>query len=128
MNIRGMVQRTQELFLLFILTLFSKATGVKPLCSKPSLQDGGGFCLSWRLAVEANNVRAWRTVPTQCLRYIETYMTGGQYDQDVDFTVGEILSYVNGIALSGDGMDALILDVDDTCISNVFYYKSKRYG
>ncbi|CAB4284979.1 unnamed protein product [Prunus armeniaca] len=129
MNIRAMVQRTQEVFVLVYLTLFSKATGLKPY-PKPSLPqvEGAAFCLSWRLAVEADNVRAWRTVPTQCLRYVETYMIGGQYDQDVDFLVGQILSYVNGIALSGDGKDAWILDVDDTCISNVFYYKSKRYG
>ncbi|GAV86997.1 Acid_phosphat_B domain-containing protein [Cephalotus follicularis] len=89
---------------------------------------GGSFWLSWRLAVEANNVRAWRTVPSQCLHYLETYMVGGQYDKDLQFTVDQIWSYAHEIFVSGDGMDAWILDVDDTCISNVFYYKGKRYG
>lgn len=123
------MKRTQEVLVVLVLALFYKAAGMKP-CSKPPQQlDGGDSCLSWRLAVEANNVRAWRTVPIQCLLYLETYMIGGQYDRDVEFIVGEILSYVNeGILPSEDGKDAWILDVDDTCLSNVLYYKGKRYG
>lgn len=78
--------------------------------------------------MEADNVRRWRTVPTQCLGYIGTYMTGGQYIRDLDFIMDQIMLYANEIALSGDGMDAWILDVDDTCISNVNYYKGKRFG
>ncbi|PKI30877.1 hypothetical protein CRG98_048732, partial [Punica granatum] len=54
-------------------------------------------------------------------------MTGGQYERDTELVVDEILSYVDGIVLPGDGMDAWVLDVDDTCISNVAYYKGKRY-
>ena len=70
----------------------------------------------------------WRIVPAHCLRYVETYMIGGQYEQDVDFIVEQIESYVTGLVLGGDGMNAWILDVDDTCISNIFYYKGKKYG
>lgn len=125
-----MMRKAKEIFVFLFLTLFSKAIGVKPYGRANMPVDGAmtSFCLSWRLAVEANNVRAWRTVPTQCLRYIENYMNGGQYDQDVNLIVEQILGYVNEIAVSEDGMDAWILDVDDTCISNVFYYKGKRYG
>ena len=79
--------------------------------------------------MEANNVREWRTVPSQCLSYVEAYMLGGQYDRDLDLIVDQILSYINEIVPSDDGaMDAWILDVDDTCISNLFYYRGKRYG
>lgn len=84
--------------------------------------------LSWRLAVESNNMSRWSRVPEQFFSYIETYMTGGQYELDVDFIVDQILSYAKTITLSEDGLDAWILDVDDTCISNVLYYKGKRYG
>ncbi|XP_027337725.1 acid phosphatase 1 [Abrus precatorius] len=91
--------------------------------------DGdGSFCLSWRLAVEANNVVAWPTVPPQCSRYVETYMIDGQYDRDLELIVQEILAYVNDTFLVGDAMDAWILDVDDTCLSNIYYYKGKKYG
>ncbi|KAG4393016.1 hypothetical protein AAZX31_03G001300 [Glycine max] len=98
--------------------------------SSGSSDEGGAisFCLSWRLAVEANNVVAWPTVPPQCSRYVETYMINGQYDRDLDLIVEEILAYVNQTFLLGDAMDAWILDVDDTCISNIYYYKGKKYG
>lgn len=87
------------------------------------------YCLSWRVAVEANNiVQGWRTVPPQCFRFIEHYMVGGQYDQDVNLIVDQIISYAKGIMVAGDGKDAWVLDVDDTCISNLLYYKAKRYG
>jgi len=90
--------------------------------------DAMSFCLSWRLAVEANNVVAWPTVPPRCSRYVETYMINGQYERDLDLIVEEILGYVNQTLLPPDAMDAWILDVDDTCISNIYYYKSKNYG
>lgn len=94
----------------------------------PAAMDELGYCLSWRMSVEANNMAGWRTVPKQCLQYIENYMIGGQYDRDIDFVIEQILSYVKGIVLANDGMDAWILDVDDTCLSNLFYYQGKRFG
>ncbi|KAI4353579.1 hypothetical protein L6164_002518 [Bauhinia variegata] len=96
--------------------------------SSTSTVNNDSFCLSWRLAVEANNVRAWRTVPTQCLRHVEIYMIDGQYDRDMELIMEQISSYVDGLPLLGDAMDAWVLDVDDTCISNIYYYKGKKYG
>ncbi|KAJ1388220.1 HAD superfamily [Sesbania bispinosa] len=46
---------------------------------KSSIDDG----LSWRLAVETNNVRPWRTVPNECYNHVQNYMTGGQYENDI---------------------------------------------
>ncbi|KAJ4704203.1 putative Acid phosphatase 1 [Melia azedarach] len=128
--IRAMMQPIKEILVLLFLAIFSKATGLKYAYSRGSgvPSDGASYCLSWRLGVEANNVRAWRTVPTQCLRYVENYMIGGQYDRDVELIVEQILSYVSDIVVSSGGLDAWILDVDDTCISNVFYYRGKRFG
>ncbi|XP_020540915.1 acid phosphatase 1 isoform X2 [Jatropha curcas] len=126
-----MAQRLQELFIFFFLAIFSRATSLNKPHSRATLPleaVAHSYCLSWRLAVEANNVGGWRTVPAQCLHHIETYMTAGQYDRDLEFIVDQILNYVRGIVLSGDGLDAWILDVDDTCISNVIYYKGKRFG
>ncbi|KAF9684883.1 hypothetical protein SADUNF_Sadunf04G0164900 [Salix dunnii] len=126
--IKEMIHGLREMLIFLFLAIFSKATEVKAYTRGGLIQEGAAYCLSWRLAVEANNVRAWRTVPSQCLRYVETYMLGGQYERDLDLIVGQILSYVNEIAPSSDGMDAWILDVDDTCISNVLYYRGKRFG
>ncbi|KAM6556165.1 hypothetical protein CsatB_003184 [Cannabis sativa] len=140
--IRTMVQRVREVLILMFLALMSKTNGEwkpnhwgrsncvrqppRPPLPVPPVQEEN--CLSWRVAVEANNVRGWRTVPMQCLSYVERYMIGGQYEKDVSFIIDQILAYAGDITLSADGMDAWVFDVDDTCISNVFYYKGKRYG
>ncbi|KAK7277062.1 hypothetical protein RIF29_18211 [Crotalaria pallida] len=90
--------------------------------------DDDSYGLSWRLAVETNNVRKWRTVPPKCYKHVERYMTGGQYELDLELIVDQILEYANEINVASDGMDAWILDVDDTCISNIPYYKTMRFG
>jgi hypothetical protein len=115
-------------YLFLWLAVFSKETGVGAYPQGGMIPEDASYYLSWRLAVEANNVRAWRTVPSQCLRYVEAYMREGQYDRDLDLIVDQVLSYINEIDPSNDGMDAWILDVDDTCISNLLYYREKRYG
>ncbi|MFS8013971.1 putative Acid phosphatase [Helianthus anomalus] len=86
------------------------------------------YCLSWRLAEETGNIQGWRTVPIQCLLDVEVYMLGGQYASDLNLIVDQISSYVDEIIMSDDGLDAWILDIDDTCLSNIFYYKGKRFG
>jgi len=123
-----MAQRIGEVLSFLVLALLCKANSAMPSWWANLPHDNASYCLSWRLAVETNNVRAWRTVPTKCLGYIETYMIGGQYFRDLDFIMEQILSYANEIIPSADGMDAWILDVDDTCISNVIFYSGKRYG
>lgn len=125
-----MMQRIWEVLVFLILATFTKSGCTRLPYSRLSdpLDGSASYCLSWRLAVEANNVGAWRTVPTQCLRYIENYMTGGQYHHDLNFIVEQINSYVDAIDLSADGLDAWIFDVDDTCISNLFYYQEKQFG
>ncbi|XP_059668162.1 acid phosphatase 1 isoform X2 [Cornus florida] len=127
-----MMQRIREILVFLFLAVFSKAVySTKPPhwgYEGEAVANRASYCLSWRMAVEANNIRAWRTIPTQCLRHIETYMIGGQYDRDLNLIVDHIITYIDAILLSHDGLDAWILDVDDTCISNIFYYKGKRYG
>ncbi|WJX86206.1 hypothetical protein P8452_68549 [Trifolium repens] len=120
-----------------LLALFLLALLCKVMCTRSHHQStkesstssiDGRFCLSWRLAVETNNELPWRTVPNQCSQYVEDYLIHGQYERDLELIMEQALNYVNGIPLIGDGMDAWILDVDDTCISNIYYYKTKNYG
>jgi len=115
-------------YLFLWLAVFSMETGVRAHPRGGMIPEGASYYPSWRLAVEANNVHAWCTVPSQCLMNIEAYMSGGQYDRDLNLIVEQALSYINEIDPSNDGMDAWILDVDDTCISNLLYYREKRYG
>lgn len=93
-----------------------------------SINNGANYTLSWRFAIESNNLRSWPTVPRRCLPYIKTYMLGGQYQHDLDMVIAEMLTYMNSIILNNDGKDIWILDVDDTCISNLKYYERKNFG
>lgn len=122
------MRQIREAIAFVILAICAKATNSRPFWWPSDTAEASGYCLSWRLAVEANNIRAWRTVPTQCSHHVETYMTGGQYRRDLGLIVDNICTYIDTISLSDDGFDAWILDVDDTCLSNLFYYRGKRYG
>ena len=97
-------QRATELLVLMLLSTVLWNSKVE-VGAKRSSTDGDAmtFCLSWRLGVEPNNVRAWRTVLAQCLRYIQTYMTGGQYARDLDLIVQQISTYVDELIRDGDG-------------------------
>ncbi|CAA6661889.1 unnamed protein product [Spirodela intermedia] len=78
--------------------------------------DGVG-CLSWRVAVETGNLRGGGR-----------YMVGGEYQRELEAVVEQIYRYMEGVVVSGDGRDAWVLDVDDTCLSNLRYYQGKRFG
>ncbi|CAO2839126.1 unnamed protein product [Amaranthus hypochondriacus] len=94
-----------------------------------SSEENYNYCLSWRMAVESNNMRGWRTIPTQCWRYIQSYMVGGQYTRDISLIVEQIYAYLDdSVSPLADGFDAWVFDVDDTCLSNLFYYQAKRFG
>ena len=47
---------------------------------------------------------------------------------NVDCIMEQIESYVTDLVVSDDGMEAWVMDVDDTCLSNIFYYKGKICG
>ncbi|KAK6943293.1 Acid phosphatase, class B-like [Dillenia turbinata] len=135
--ISSTMSRVREAVMFFVLAILSKLVSSTRPCwrltttSITTIDPAGeafAYCLSWRLAVEANNLRNWRTVPTECLPFIEAYMVCGQYNQDLNFLMDQIFVYIDGLTLSYDGLDAWILDVDDTCISNLFYYRGRRFG
>jgi acid phosphatase len=104
----------------------------------PPIGGGGGgggedpYCLSWRVMVEANNAKGWRTVPAPCVGYVRGYMAsswGGQYYRDVAAVADQVAAYAARIApAAADGLDAWVFDVDDTCLSNQPYYQAKQFG
>lgn len=81
-------------------------------------------CLSWRLAVETDNLQHWTTVPEACTDYVGHYMLGKQYRQDCDFVAAEAYKYAKGLNLTGDGKDIWVFDIDETTLSNLPYYAS----
>ncbi|XP_076907301.1 acid phosphatase 1-like [Bidens hawaiensis] len=79
-------------------------------------------CLSWRVAVEANNLRDWTHIPESCVDYVGHYMLGKQYRKDCDIVAAEAYKYAKGLNISGDGKDVWVFDIDETTLSNIPYF------
>lgn len=88
----------------------------------------GFSCLSWRLAVETNNIRDWTTVPKICQGYVGDYMQGTQYREDSRTVTDQASRYAESLELAGDGKDVWIFDIDDTSLSNLPFYALYGFG
>lgn len=86
-----------------------------------------GYCESWRVNVELNNIRDFTVVPQECVWFVQKYMTSSQYEDDVERAVDEAILYLGKTCCEKktcDGMDAWIFDIDDTLLSTIPYHKS----
>ncbi|CAN4086884.1 unnamed protein product [Withania somnifera] len=79
-------------------------------------------CLSWRLAVETNNIQNWKLVPLQCEDYVGHYMLGKQYRVDCYNVVAAAIQYAKTLKIAKDGKDVWVFDIDETTLSNLPYY------
>ncbi|CAI9114234.1 OLC1v1014903C2 [Oldenlandia corymbosa var. corymbosa] len=79
-------------------------------------------CLSWRLAVETNNIRDWHLVPMSCEQYVGHYILGKQYKDDCDAVADAAIEYAKSIKLGGKGKEIWVFDIDETTLSNLPYY------
>jgi hypothetical protein len=84
-------------------------------------------CDSWRLGVETNNLRDWRTIPEYCERYVGNYMMGGQYRRDSRAVIDEAVAYAESLNLTGTGKE-WVFDVDETTLSNLPCYAKHGFG
>ncbi|XP_019194181.1 PREDICTED: acid phosphatase 1-like [Ipomoea nil] len=85
-------------------------------------------CLSWRLGVEANNIRDWARVPRLCEGYIGHYMLGRQYRDDCTAVAASAIRYATAVELVHDGKDVWVFDIDETALSNLPYYARVEVG
>lgn len=88
----------------------------------------GLSCLSWRLAVETDNIREWSTVPKECEHYVGNYMLGHQYRMDSAVVAHEAIAYAKGLKASQDGKDVWVFDIDETALSSLPYYATQGFG
>ncbi|XP_076919064.1 acid phosphatase 1-like [Bidens hawaiensis] len=86
------------------------------------------MCAGWRVAVEANNLSPWKTVPEDCVDYVKEYMLSRAYLIDIGVTCNEAERFARSFEVNGDGMDAWIFDIDETLLSNLPYYVQHGYG
>lgn len=87
----------------------------------------GGFCNSFRLNVELNNVQGW-VVPSTCEDYMLDYVHGGQYLKDVEIAVDSARRYLRTLRVQHDQKIAVVLDVDETALSNALHYTRSSEG
>lgn len=88
----------------------------------------GLSCLSWRLAVETNNIVGWKTVPKECESYVGHYILGDQYRKDSATITNEAFLYAKSLKLGGDGKDIWVFDIDETSLSNLPYHAKHGFG
>ncbi|KAK8479041.1 hypothetical protein V6N13_078029 [Hibiscus sabdariffa] len=128
------------LFFLFLATTISDGSPAKETIpgdkvllghgSGPGVDRAPGLsCLSWRLAVETNNIINWNTVPGQCEDYVGYYMMGQQYRKDSAMVTNQALLHAQSLTTVGrDGKDVWVFDVDETSLSNLPYYATQGFG
>ncbi|XP_047959776.1 acid phosphatase 1-like [Salvia hispanica] len=87
-------------------------------------------CQSFRVGVEANNVRDWSTVPSYCKNYIKTYLTSKQWGLDVEAVANEAYEYAATFQKDAFLKDIWVFDVEETLVSNLNYLASStvQYG
>ncbi|CAN6340880.1 unnamed protein product [Urochloa humidicola] len=99
---------------------------------RPQVGFGGGDlgvpCDSWRLAVETDNKRDWKTAPAKCEIYIGNYMLGGHYRRDSAVVIDEAVAYAEALKLGGKGKEVWIFDIDETSLSNLPCYATHGFG
>ncbi|KAF8393466.1 hypothetical protein HHK36_021710 [Tetracentron sinense] len=88
----------------------------------------GISCFSWRLGVETNNIRDWKTVPLSCEDYVGHYMLGDLYRKDCKLVADAAALYAQNLKLAGDGKDIWVFDIDETTLSNLPYYAKHGFG
>ncbi|KAJ7569571.1 hypothetical protein O6H91_01G084500 [Diphasiastrum complanatum] len=83
-------------------------------------------CLAFIRNVEVNNVNGW-VLPKDCEKSVSEYICTGQYYSDVAETLNAAGRYLQSTVLKADASDAIVLDVDETALSNIPYFAQRLY-
>lgn len=85
------------------------------------------YCSSFHLNAELNNLEGWK-VPSVCESHISAYVHGGQYLRDFEAAVDSARRYLKTVRVDSSGKHTIVLDVDETAISNLPYYRDHHFG
>lgn len=91
---------------------------------KPRVAD---YCSSFQLNAELNNLQGW-TVPLLCASHVSEYVQGGQYLRDFEEAVESARMYLKTVQTDNARRYAIVLDIDETALSNLPYYRDHHYG
>jgi len=99
----------------------SKSTGVIELLN---INNYYSYCSVHSLHAEINNLEGY-DLPNKCRDLAIHYMKGGQYAKDLNLVVSMIDDYFKSVRPSDDGLDVVLMDIDDIVPSNP--YTTKLY-
>ncbi|KAK9283807.1 hypothetical protein L1049_012061 [Liquidambar formosana] len=105
----------------------SKSAGVVEI---EKLSDDYNYCKIYVLHAELNGLEA-DDFPSICKDLAVRYIKEGQYARDLNFTMWVVEGYFNSITPVYDGLDVVLMDIDDVLPSNIHYtnlYRFDQYG
>lgn len=88
--------------------------------------DYYSYCKIFTLHAEINSLEV-NEFPSVCKDFAIQYIKEGQYAKDFKFTMWLAEKYFSTVTPLGDGLDALLLDIDDFHSSNPLYNNLYRY-
>ncbi|CAM6089652.1 unnamed protein product [Calypogeia fissa] len=86
----------------------------------------GYACDSFILNAEVNNLQGW-VVSKECEKTVAKYMRG-HYFQDFAGAIAAAADYLTSLNLKGDGSEVVVMDIDETTLSNLPYYAKHSFG
>ncbi|XP_072965711.1 acid phosphatase 1-like [Typha angustifolia] len=107
------------LFLLMLSLISSTSSSQNHLKLLHQEGDKDVYCESWRFAAETDDLLKWNTTPKECMEYVKSYISMGQYELDLFFVAKRALEYAKTLRLAGGGKDIWIFDIDETLISTI---------
>ncbi|KAJ1422322.1 HAD superfamily [Sesbania bispinosa] len=87
----------------------SRNTGVVELLN---INDYYSYCRVYSLHAELNNLEGYG-LPSICRDLALHYIKGGQYARDLNLTISMIDDYFKSVRPSDDGLDVVLMDIDD---------------
>lgn len=88
--------------------------------------DYYSYCKIFTLHAEINSLEV-NEFPSVCKDFAIQYIKEGQYAKDFKFTMWLAEKYFSTVTPLGDGLDALLLDIDDFHSSNPLYNNLYRF-
>ena len=92
----------------------------------PTSSDYYSYCKIFAFHAEINTLEA-NEFPSVCKDFAIQYIKEGQYAKDFKFTMWLAENYFNTVTPLDDGLDAVLLDIDDFSSSSPHYNDLFRY-
>lgn len=107
--------------------LFTLVVTLAVMLGKCQKKPVSNSCASFSLNAETNNLQGY-LLPQECEGFVAGYVGSGQYYSDFAVAVEAARTYLNAIQANEDGKDLIVLDIDETSLSNMPYYIAHHYG